>query len=249
MDNYQDDLTDYYARLQADPTDETLKQPQTAVELTLDHFFLPAFIQYIKDLKCDHIVISIGAEMQAMIESFKLPTSPAGNVDYSKIKPEDMLKFRHAFIEQRLYSETLCANKNRKAMELIMTGLFLIATKKVPAGVSNLKPETFASKIKLVGVPKNIVVKEQRVMEKVPATADEPEKEVEKVIPANTLEKAVVRVLIPKKKMTPSEIEEANQDESAEVDEDRMVEMDPDERALAVVSRNNTLPYSVFVIN
>ena len=48
---FQDDLGDYYSRLQADPTDDSLKTPQNLMELTVDHFFLGAMLQYFKDMR------------------------------------------------------------------------------------------------------------------------------------------------------------------------------------------------------
>lgn len=70
-------------------------------------------------------------------------------------------------------------------------------------------------------------------------------------IEKNSGEKALVRILIPKKKITQSEIDQDREEgvNSDAGDTERLVDVDQDEKALAVARTQPTLDYSVYVIN
>jgi hypothetical protein len=53
LDLHGDDLSSYFRKKQIKPDDESLKKPQTARELLLDHLFLPFIVTYFRDSKCE----------------------------------------------------------------------------------------------------------------------------------------------------------------------------------------------------
>jgi len=114
IDLYKEDLSEYYARQQADPTDETLKKPQNPRELLVERHFLPFILQYLRDLKSDFITLFVNPKLQALLESFKVPMNlNTMQPELFKLTPEQYIQFRNAFVEERLYDKTLAQNSGR----------------------------------------------------------------------------------------------------------------------------------------
>lgn len=247
-----EDNGNYFKRLQADPTDETLKKAQNPSELFMDRFFYPFMLQFLRDAKVESFQLMSTPKMQALLESFKLPIVPShGNYDLSKMTLDQYAKFRYEFVESRLGNEVYSWNKGRKAIEKILNVFCLILCKRIPPEIMPVKGDLLYNKIKLLPVPKGIELEDRQVMEKVPATDSSPETERSVVIPRNTAEKAVVRVLIPKKRLTRSEMQEQT-DEGVMSDggnSERLVEMDEDDRGLAICARLASMPYGLYVIH
>lgn len=128
-------------------------------------------------------------------------------------------------------------------MNLILKTIALVITKRVPQDVMPPKCDGIHTKFKLVMIPKGVEV-EDRV-------ETNPETGVQTNVEKNTGEKAVVRVLIKQKKMTKSEIQEERGEDllSDGAETEKMIDMDEDDKALAISARPATLNYSVFVIH
>ena len=105
---------------------------------------------------------------------------------------DQYMAFRHAFVEQRMYHPIYKKNKGHQAMEIILTSLCLVLCNKVPKGVVPFRVDQLISKIKLINAPKGIEAFVRTNADGV-------------VIPKNTNERAVVRILVPKRTMTLSE--------------------------------------------
>lgn len=123
--------------------------------------------------------------------------------DLTKLSSEQYVLFRHAFVEERLYDETLMQNEGYRAIELVLNAICMIVCKKVPSELSSIKLDSLISKIKLAYIPKGIEIESRSEVQMKPVSDEDPtevQKEVQ--IEKNSGEKAVVRVLIPKKKIT-----------------------------------------------
>lgn len=105
---------------------------------------------------------------------------------------EQYIAFRHAFVEERMYHPIYKKNKGHHAMEIILTSLCIVLCNRVPKGVVTFRVDQLISKIKLVYPPKGIEAFARTNADGV-------------VIPKNTNERAVVRILVPKRTMTLSE--------------------------------------------
>ena len=80
---------------------------------------------------------------------------------------------------------------------------------RVPKGIVPYKCEQLISRIKLASIPKGVEVERRIVIEREPPSEGFPDgREVETVIEPNTNEKAVVRILVPTKKVPISEVRE-----------------------------------------
>ena len=90
-------------------------------------------------------------------------------------------------------------------MDLILSTLCMLLCNKLPKGVVQFRTENLNSKIKLVNAPKNIEPFDRVVMEK------DQEVKIEK----NTNERALVRMLVPRRTMTRSEINDQDKEDVA----------------------------------
>lgn len=204
-----------------DPKQDAVKNPRTPRELLLEHFFLPFMLGSIKELKCDSIQFLVEPELDQLIQTFKVPKNPNdGSLDFSRLTNEQYIAFRHSFVEKRMYNKTYMLNRGNKAMELILTVICMIVCNRVPKGVVPFNTANLASKIKLVQAPRGVEFTQRVQIEKVPITVDNPKGESYTTIEKNTNERAVVRILVPKRAMTLSEYNA----EQAKLEED---EVDP----------------------
>ena len=132
----------------------------------------------------------ISPELDALIQTFKLPKSQSdGSLEFHRIKDDQYIAFKHAFVEQRLFNETYKGNKGNKAMDLILSTLCAVLCNRVPKGIVPFSINTLQGKIKLVNPPRGVEVVTKTVMEK----------DQEVVIEKNTNEKAIVRIMVPKR--------------------------------------------------
>ena len=90
-------------------------------------------------------------------------------------------------------------------MDLVLSGLCMAMCNRVPKGLVAFTTASLANKIKLLSPPRGVEAFEKRTIEKGAPTAENPSGETEVVIPKNTNERAVVRILVPKRTMTLSE--------------------------------------------
>ena len=90
-------------------------------------------------------------------------------------------------------------------MELILSTVCMLLCNKLPKGVVQFRTENLSSKIRLVNAPKNVEPFDRVVMEK------DQEVKIEK----NTNERAVVRMLVPRRTMTRSEINDQDKEDVA----------------------------------
>ena len=139
-----------------DPKQDALKNPRTPRELLLENFFLPFMCQMIKDLKCDEIRYLISPELDALIQTFKLPKTSSDFLDFTKMNSEQYIAFKHAFVEERMYNPIFKANKGYKAMDLILNAICMILCNKLPKGAVSFNTNSLPGKIKLVNAPKTI---------------------------------------------------------------------------------------------
>ena len=215
------DLQSYYNKLAEDPKQEAVKHPNTPRELLLENFFVPFLLTSIKELKCDHMQLLITPQLDALISTFKLPKTSSDLIDFARMNNEQYIAFRHAFVEERLYNETYRKNKGHKAMDLILSVLCQVLCNRVPKGIVSFRTESLAQKIRMVHVPRGVEVVTRTAMERVPPSAENPKGgEQEVVIEKNTNEKAVVRILVPKRTMTLSEYKADRKNEKGEADDE-----------------------------
>ena len=200
------DLAEYFARVAEDPKQESLKHAKTPRELLLENFFLPFMLTFLKELKHDDIKFLITPELDALISSFKLPKNAQDTIDFTRMNNEQYIAFRHAFVEERMYHPIYKKNKGHHAMEIILTSLCIVLCNRVPKGVVPFRVDQLISKIKLVYPPKGIEAFARTNADGV-------------VIPKNTNERAVVRILVPKRTMTLSEYNHELKENQQEEDE------------------------------
>jgi len=207
LQKYDDkNLVDYYTKLGEDPKNDVLKNPRNPRELLLENFFVPFVATAIKELKCEEMKYLITPQLDALIQPFKLPRNSVDCLDFTKLTPDQYLAFRYAFVEERMFNETFMSNKGSKAMDMILSVICMIVCNRIPKGVVSFRTDSLASKIKLVQPPRGIEVEDRILIEKTPVTADNPQGVKETLIEKNINEKAIVRILVPKRTMTMSEV-------------------------------------------
>jgi len=108
-----------------------------------------------------------------------------------------------------MFNPILKDNKGSKAMDMILSSLCMIMCNRVPKAAVTFRTDNLANKIKLVSAPKGIEIANRTVVEN-----GVNEVQIEK----NTNERAVVRILVPKRTMTLSEV---NAEEQKREDEDK----------------------------
>ena len=203
-------LKDYYTKMSEDPKNDALKNPSQPRELLLENFFLPWIMTAIKELKCDHLQFLIPPQLEALIATFKLPKNNEGILDFTKLNMEQYLAFRHAFVEERMFNETYKANTGQRAITLILDSVCMILCNRVPKGVVQFRPDSIINKIRLVGPPRGVEIVDRTQVEKVSISDEFPTGEKHTLIEKNTNEKAVVRIMVPKRTMTMSEVNAEN---------------------------------------
>ncbi len=105
-----------------------------------------------------------------------------------------------------MYNDVYRANTGSRAMTLILDCLCQILCNKTPKGVVAFRPDALIPKIKLVSPPRGVEVERRVVVEKVSISSEHPTGEKETVFEKNTNERAIVRIMVPKRTMTLSEV-------------------------------------------
>ena len=209
--NDDSELQEYYRKMNEDPKSDSLKNPTNLRELMLENFFMPFLLTSIKELKGEELKFLISPQLEAVIAGFKLTKNSSGDYDFTKLTQEQYIAFRHAFVEQRMLNSTYMANKGERAMEMILSVLCMILCNKVPKGIVSFRTDSIINKIRLVHAPRGV---EPFTRTEIPKGSSEPV-----TIEKNTNERAVVRILVPKRTMTLSEInaeKEQHKDEDGE---------------------------------
>jgi len=91
--------------------------------------------------------------MSAYLKEMKLTTDTKGAYELHKMTKEKYVLFRYHFVEERMYNPTWCANKNKQAMELLLSALVLILCKKVPSECDVKRIDKLHEKVKLIRAP------------------------------------------------------------------------------------------------
>jgi len=92
MYNDEKYLVEYHQKLSEDPKSEELKKyPKHPRELLLENFFLPFVLTAIKELKCGEIKYLLTPEMDALVQTFKLPRTGSDNLDFTRLTNEQYL--------------------------------------------------------------------------------------------------------------------------------------------------------------
>ena len=97
-----------------------------------------------------------------------------------------------------MFNDFYNVSGNTHIMEMLLSVLCMVLCNKIPKGVVPFKTDGLAAKIRLVQPP--------RGMELVDRTAVDDKGNVTQIA-KNTNDRAVIRILVPKRKMTPSEID------------------------------------------
>ena len=202
------DLQDFYAKLAEDPKSDAVKNPRNPRELMVENFFLPFFLTSIKELKAETLSFLVNPELDALFQSLKLNKNASDQYDFTRLNNEQYYQFRHAMVEQRMFNSTYQKNTGKKAMDMVLSALTMILCNKVPKGVVPFRVDTLIPKIKFVYPPRGV---EAWTRTEIPKGQDQ-----EVVVEKNTNEKAIVRILVPKRSMTQSEIAAEDQERAKE---------------------------------
>ena len=197
----ESDLKSFYARMKEDPKQDSLKSAQSPRELLMEHFLVPFILSSLKELKCEFLQFLIQPEMAKLIESMKIIRGANDLYDFSKLSNEQYYAFRHAFVTERMYCDALRVEENPRAMDLLLSTLCMIICGKVPKGIVPFKLDQLIPKIRLVQAPRTIELRDRYVTD---------EQGNQTKIEKSTNERAVIRILVPKRKMTMSEIDAEN---------------------------------------
>ena len=217
------DLQEHFQKRQEDPKAEAVQKANNPRELLMEQFFVPFMLNCLKELKAEYLHFMIPPKLQAIIELMKLPKAPNSDTyDFSRMKDSEYFQFRHAFVEEKLFYETYRSNKNPAAMEAILNVLCMVLCNRVPKNTVPYKCDVLIPKIKLMPIPRGVEVESRMIIEKEEPSEDFPEgRDIETIIEANTNEKAVVRVLVPTKKVLASELAKENEVEKTIEDDKR----------------------------
>ena len=202
----QTSLVDYHQKVAEDPKSDQVKNARSPRELMMERFFVPFLLTSLKELKCEHLQFLMQPEMERLVTSFKLPKNSNDCPDFTKLTQEQYMQFRHALVTEKMHNATYAGNQGVMAMELILTVLCMVLCNKIPKGVVPFRVDPLINKIKLVSAPRGIELATRTEIQKTSVTAATPKGEQEVVIEKNTNERAVVRILVPKRTMTLSEI-------------------------------------------
>lgn len=133
--------------------------------------------------------------------------------------------FRNVFVEKCMYHNVFMNNKDQKAIQMILNVICMILCKRIPEGVVSYSTDGLTKKIKLLPLPKTIGYEPMVGLAKKNSTIDVADKSTKsQLVDGPTLmeqfrngtfsvnlttgEACVVRVRIPTKKMTASEMGE-----------------------------------------
>jgi len=125
----------------------------------------------------------------------------------------------------RLFEDTYQGNTHRKAIDLLLSALYMITTRRLPEEITDkLDPRTFKidnvfNKINLVNVPEAVVLRDCVATKKVTAVAGGPTTEEKVKLTANLNEMAFCRIRIPHRDQTPSEYATDNPPKTADIGE------------------------------
>ena len=97
-----------------------------------------------------------------------------------------------------MFIDAYHVEENPRAMDMLLSALCMVMCGKVPKGIVPFKTDLITSKVRLVNAPKGTEVVDRTVVD---------EKGNKTQIAKNTNERAVIRILVPKRKMTLSEID------------------------------------------
>lgn len=152
---------------------------------------------------------------------------------------------------------------------MLLSAIYMLITQKVPEEVvtkmtkdtKGFNIENIYAKIVFTPLPEGIIPKDSVAIKKVTNSAGAEMEEQVKTL-ANTGEKAFVRLRVPMREQTNSEVEaskpvktagddEVEVPQTADPDDEPMpmVEENQDEKALACVARSGAAPYSIYVSN
>lgn len=166
-------------------------------------------------------------ELDALIQQFRLPRLN-DSYDFSRVTNEQYIAFRHAFVEERMFNPTYRANKGSQAMDLLLSVICMVLCNRVPKGLVPFRTDQLISKIRMVHAPKNVEFMRRTLVERVPVSVENPTGEKHTVIEKNTNERAVVRILVPKRTMTLSEYEREQKHDDEEAAKDAASRASPD---------------------
>jgi len=108
---------------------------------------------YFRDTKMEAFTFMSTPKMMEIMSELKVGTHNAGHFELAKMTKEQYIKFRHHFIDQRMYNPLLQDNTNEKAMELLLQSLCLIMCKKVPSELGVNKADQLHLRVKLLPRP------------------------------------------------------------------------------------------------
>jgi uncharacterized protein YqcC (DUF446 family) len=222
--NKQADVQKHYAKLREDASKEDNKQAVSPRELLLEHCFVPFMLSTLKELKTEFLQFLIMPKLQAVIDEIKVPRKPdSDQYDFSKLNMQQYIQFRHAFVEERLCNPIYAHVENPKAMDMILNVICMVLCNRVPKGLVPFKMDQVVNKIRLVSVPKGLELERREVLNE--------QGEVTAVFEKNTTEKALVRILVPRRKLTVSEIDvEERKREAAIAEKEQLAKAQAEEK-------------------
>lgn len=227
----ESDLQEHFQKRQEDPKAEAVQKANNPRELLLEQFFVPFMLNCLKELKAEYVHFMIPPKLQAIIDLMKVPklANTADQYDFSRLKDAEYFQFRHAFVEEKLFYETYRQNKNPAAMEAILNVICMVICNRVPKNTVSYKCDQLIPKIKLQRIPNGVEVETRTIIEREEPGEDFPEgRDIETIIESNTNEKAVVRVLVPTKKVLQSELNAmAEGEKTLESDKDKRKSPEP----------------------
>ena len=203
----EESLLTFYARMQEDPGQESVKSAQTPREILMEFFFVPFILTALKELKCEFMQFLIMPEMAEVMQTLKV-SKPAGveHYDFTRLNNEQYMVFRNAFVTNRMFSDVYKVEDNPRLMDQILGVLCMVICNRVPKNIVPFKCDTLVQKVRLVSAPRGMELKDR-----VTVDANGEETKIEK----NTNVRAIVRILVPKRKMTQEEIEHEAEMEAA----------------------------------
>ena len=194
----ESDLKSFYEKMAEDPKKEELKQATTPRELMMEHFFVPFILTAVKELKGEFIQFLAMPEMVKLMEELKVVKNNNDLYDFTKLNQDQYMAFKHAMVTDRMFIDCYKVEENPRAMDMLLSTLCMIICGRVPKGIVAFKTDQLVSKVRIVQVAKGTEIADRHYK-------DVSGKPV--TIKKNVNERAVVRILVPKRKMTPSEID------------------------------------------
>jgi len=159
-DTTQADLVPLFQRKQTNPADKEANKATNVKELMVEQYFLPFLVSHLRDQKTEGYSIMATEEMTAKLAEMKINVTPQGHYELNKLSKEHYIKFRHHFIEQKGYNKSWMANKNEKAMDMLLSAFCLMMCKKVPTELELRKIEKLHERVRLLPNPCNATSKQ-----------------------------------------------------------------------------------------